>query len=126
MLLAQLCRLMRLWTTSCASEKRRGTCQWSGTSHFLSLCSGEQVVFLGSLPDMHCIVPSHIKETCTSGVYICISCHLIRHCLACRYKSEIRAEDKDALRQLIKEQYHYQVTPEIHRELDASRYGRHC
>ena len=40
----------------------------------------------------------------------------------CRYKHEIRKEDKEALRKLIKVQYHYQVSPEISRELDASRY----
>ena len=40
----------------------------------------------------------------------------------CRYKHEIRKEDKEALRKLIKVQYHYQVSPEITRELDASRY----
>lgn len=39
----------------------------------------------------------------------------------CRYKHEIRKEDKEALRKLIKVQYHYQVSPEITRELDASR-----
>lgn len=45
----------------------------------------------------------------------------------CRYKHEIRKEDKEALRQLIKVQYHYQVSPEITRELDASRYAiQHC
>lgn len=38
-----------------------------------------------------------------------------------RYKHEIRKEDKEALRKLIKVQYHYQVSPEITRELDASR-----
>jgi len=45
-------------------------------------------------------------------------------CLLCfvqRYKHEIRKEDKEGLRKLIKTQYHYQVTPEIVRELDASR-----
>lgn len=39
----------------------------------------------------------------------------------CRYKHEIRKEDKEGLRKLTKRQYHYQVTPEITRELDASR-----
>ena len=42
-------------------------------------------------------------------------------CCLCRYKHEIRKEDKEALRKLIKVQYHYQVSPEITRELDASR-----
>lgn len=41
----------------------------------------------------------------------------------CRYKHEIRKEDKEALRKLIKVQYHYQVSSEITRELDASRCG---
>ena len=40
-----------------------------------------------------------------------------------RYKNEVRAEDKEALRRLIKAQFHYQVTPEVLRELDASRCG---
>ena len=39
----------------------------------------------------------------------------------CRYKNEIRAEDKAALQKLMKRQYHYLVTPEVHRELEASR-----
>lgn len=39
----------------------------------------------------------------------------------CRYKNEIRAEDKEGLQKLMRVQYHYKVTPEIHRELDASR-----
>ena len=43
--------------------------------------------------------------------------------LPCRYKHEIRKEDQEALRKLIKVQYHYQVSPEITRELDASRYA---
>ena len=38
-----------------------------------------------------------------------------------RYKHEIRAEDKVALQKLMKRQYHYLVTPEVHRELEASR-----
>ncbi|KAK9811795.1 hypothetical protein WJX72_010259 [[Myrmecia] bisecta] len=42
-------------------------------------------------------------------------------CFVQRYKHEIRKEDKEALRKLMRVQYHYQVTPEIHRELDASR-----
>ena len=48
-----------------------------------------------------------------------------RHCrllqLACRYKTEVRAEDKTALRDLVKRQHHYALTPEILRELDSSR-----
>ena len=40
-----------------------------------------------------------------------------------RYKNEVRAEDKEALRRLVKAQFHYQVTPEVLRELDASRCG---
>ncbi|KAK9840658.1 hypothetical protein WJX81_007722 [Elliptochloris bilobata] len=42
-------------------------------------------------------------------------------CFVQRYKNEIRAEDKEALRRLIKSQFHYQVTPEVLREIDASR-----
>ena len=38
-----------------------------------------------------------------------------------RYKNEIRADDKEALRRLTKSQFHYQVTPEVLREIDASR-----
>ena len=38
-----------------------------------------------------------------------------------RYKTEIRREDKDALRRLLRHQHHYQLTPEVLRELDASR-----
>ena len=33
----------------------------------------------------------------------------------------MRREDKDALRDLVKRQHHYALTPEILRELDASR-----
>lgn len=42
-------------------------------------------------------------------------------CFVQRYKTEVRAEDKDALRDLVKRQHHYALTPEILRELDASR-----
>lgn len=42
-------------------------------------------------------------------------------CFVQRYKAEIRKEDKIALRALCKVQHHYQVTPEVLRELDASR-----
>lgn len=38
-----------------------------------------------------------------------------------RYKSEIRAEDKEAMKALTRAQYHHLVSPEIHRELDQSR-----
>jgi len=38
-----------------------------------------------------------------------------------RYKNEIRAADKEELRRLAKSQYHYLVTPEVLREMDASR-----
>ena len=41
--------------------------------------------------------------------------------LRCRYKAEIRAEDKTALHRLLRRQYHYLVTPEVHRELEAPR-----
>ena len=40
--------------------------------------------------------------------------------LGCRYKTEIRREDKHALRDLVKRQHHYALTPEILRELDSS------
>ena len=43
-----------------------------------------------------------------------------------RYKHEIRAEDKAALQKLMKRQYHYLVTPEVHRELEASRLPSLC
>lgn len=38
-----------------------------------------------------------------------------------RYKAEIRREDKTALRELCKHQPHYAMTPEVLRELDASK-----
>lgn len=38
-----------------------------------------------------------------------------------RYKHEIRKEDQESLRKLAKKQYHYQVSPEIHRELELAR-----
>jgi len=37
-----------------------------------------------------------------------------------RYKTEIRAEDKERLRRLCRAQFHYQVTPEVVRELNSS------
>ncbi|KAL4458621.1 hypothetical protein ABPG75_013486 [Micractinium tetrahymenae] len=42
-------------------------------------------------------------------------------CFVQRYKTEVRAEDKKALRDLVKRQHHYALTPEILRELDSSR-----
>ncbi|KAL4429375.1 hypothetical protein ABPG77_005149 [Micractinium sp. CCAP 211/92] len=42
-------------------------------------------------------------------------------CFVQRYKTEVRAEDKEALRDLVKRQHHYALTPEILRELDSSR-----
>ena len=39
----------------------------------------------------------------------------------CRYKTEVRREDKEALRDLVKRQHHYALTPEILREIDSSR-----
>ncbi|PSC71236.1 Bystin [Micractinium conductrix] len=42
-------------------------------------------------------------------------------CFVQRYKTEVRAEDKTALRDLVKRQHHYALTPEILRELDSSR-----
>ncbi|KIY92593.1 hypothetical protein MNEG_15371, partial [Monoraphidium neglectum] len=41
-------------------------------------------------------------------------------CFVQRYKSEVRAADRDALRRLCAAQQHYQVTPEVLRELDHS------
>ena len=38
-----------------------------------------------------------------------------------RYKTEVRREDKEALRDLVKRQHHYALTPEILREIDSSR-----
>jgi essential nuclear protein 1 len=38
-----------------------------------------------------------------------------------RYKAEVRREDKAALRELCRAQHHHLVTPEVLRELDASR-----
>lgn len=35
-----------------------------------------------------------------------------------------RAEDREVLRKLIKQQYHYQISPEVSRELDTSRSAR--
>ncbi|KFM26104.1 Bystin [Auxenochlorella protothecoides] len=42
-------------------------------------------------------------------------------CFVQRYKNEIRAEDKEALRRLLSRQSHHLVTPEVLRELDAGR-----
>lgn len=42
-------------------------------------------------------------------------------CFVQRYKNEIRAEDKEALRRLLSRQSHHRVTPEVLRELDAGR-----
>ena len=42
-------------------------------------------------------------------------------CLEPRYKHEIRREDQEALRKLVKVQYHRKMTPEIQRELEAAR-----
>ncbi|EFN54310.1 hypothetical protein CHLNCDRAFT_135512 [Chlorella variabilis] len=41
-------------------------------------------------------------------------------CFVQRYKTEIRREDKHALRDLVKRQHHYALTPAILRELDSS------
>lgn len=38
-----------------------------------------------------------------------------------RYKHEVRDEDRPVLKDLLRRQFHYQVTPECHRELDAAR-----
>lgn len=42
-------------------------------------------------------------------------------CFVQRYKAEIRREDKDAIRNLCKVQNHYLITPEVFRELEASK-----
>lgn len=42
-------------------------------------------------------------------------------CFVQRYKAEIRREDKDTIRALCKVQHHYLITPEVFRELDASK-----
>lgn len=42
-------------------------------------------------------------------------------CFVQRYKAEIRKEDKVALKSLCRAQVHYLITPEVQRELDASR-----
>lgn len=42
-------------------------------------------------------------------------------CFVQRYKSEIRREDKDTIRGLCKVQNHYLITPEVFRELEASK-----
>jgi len=42
-------------------------------------------------------------------------------CFAQRYKREIRAEDKVALRKLADAQHHYQIGPEVKRELAQGR-----
>jgi len=42
-------------------------------------------------------------------------------CFVQRYKSEIRREDKDTIRSLCKVQNHYLITPEVFRELEASK-----
>jgi essential nuclear protein 1 len=38
-----------------------------------------------------------------------------------RYKQEIRAEDKLLLRKLVEAQHHYQIGPEVKRELNVGR-----
>ena len=42
-------------------------------------------------------------------------------CFVQRYKNEIRAEDKTALRKLADAQHHYQIGPEVKRELSQGR-----
>lgn len=42
-------------------------------------------------------------------------------CFVQRYKAEIRREDKVTLRALCDAQHHYQVTPEVMRELDVAK-----
>ena len=42
-------------------------------------------------------------------------------CFVQRYKAEIRKEDKESLKALCKVQYHYKMTPEVLREIEASK-----
>lgn len=49
------------------------------------------------------------------------ACPCLTRPFPARYKSEVRREDKEALRDLVKRQHHYALTPEILRELDSSR-----
>ena len=42
-------------------------------------------------------------------------------CFVQRYKHEIRAEDKQLLRKLVDHQHHYQIGPEVKRELAQGR-----
>ena len=42
-------------------------------------------------------------------------------CFVQRYKQEIRAEDKLLLRKLVEAQHHYQIGPEVKRELNVGR-----
>ncbi|CAG9462174.1 unnamed protein product [Pedinophyceae sp. YPF-701] len=37
-----------------------------------------------------------------------------------RYKGDLKAQDKQRIKALCKEHYHYQISPEVHRELDGS------
>ena len=47
--------------------------------------------------------------------------HQCMLCFIQRYKDEIRPQDKEAIRKLCGIQHHYQVTPEIIRELDHGK-----
>ena len=47
--------------------------------------------------------------------------HQCMLCFIQRYKDEIRPQDKEAIRKLCSIQHHYQVSPEIVRELDHGK-----
>ena len=47
--------------------------------------------------------------------------HQCMLCFVQRYKDEVRPEDKEAIRKLCSAQHHYQVSPEIVRELDHGK-----
>ena len=47
--------------------------------------------------------------------------HQCMLCFIQRYKDEIRPQDKEAIRKLCSIQHHYQVSPEIIRELDHGK-----
>lgn len=46
-------------------------------------------------------------------------------CFIQRYKDELRPEDKVRIKQLVKKQFHYLITPEVHRELDHAMQRGH-
>ena len=62
------------------------------------------------LPKCHGALPQQVEAHSQQGL-----------CFVQRYKSEIRREDKDTIRSLCKVQNHYLITPEVFRELEASK-----